>query len=323
MVEELGLRIEHLEPQLAKIVELRDRATQLKAKIDAVASKNQKGHAERQAWLEEHQGILRLTQHTPAGLDRRVRRLSAAYAEYQQAKRGLCEGNLRLVVSIARKYRNRGVSLLDLIQEGNSGLMRAVEKYEYRHGFKFSTYATWWIRQAITRAIADQSRTIRVPCHMTSEISRIRRIHSELFHAYGREPSMEETARAADTHADAVREVLRMIRNPTSLHRPVGRTDDTEYGELLQDKSETDANELASQQMLSDRLRELLDEKLNWREREIIKLRYGLGDGYNYTLEQVAYIFKVTRERIRQLEKRAMQKLQDPGCSAELVGFVD
>jgi RNA polymerase primary sigma factor len=262
------------------------------------------------------------TQHTPAGLNRRLRRLRLDYAEHKKAKRALSEGNLRLVVSVAKKYRNRGVPFLDLIQEGNAGLMRAVEKFEYRRGFKFCTYATWWIRQAITRAIADQSRTIRVPVHMNAEVSRIRRIYGELCHELAREPSIEETARAAGTSVDEAQNMVRMIRVPASLDRPVGRDEETEFGELLRDDLENEPAEGAARTMLNNCIRGLL-ENLSWREQEIIKMRFGLGDGYNYTLEEVAYVFQVTRERIRQIEARALQKLKDPRSSSHLVGFLD
>ena len=212
---------------------------------------------------------------------------------------------------------------MDLIQEGNQGLMRAVEKFEYRRGFKFCTYATWWIRQAISRAISDQSRTIRVPVHMIPEITRVQQIYRELTQRLQREPTMEETAEAADLTTEEANIILRMNQSPASLHVPVGNQENHEFGDLLPTVHEQPAHEHALHNMLQDRLHDVIDSRLNWREREIIKLRFGLGDGYDYTLEQIAHIFKVSRERVRQIEKRALQKLQEPNSSNELVEFVD
>jgi RNA polymerase primary sigma factor len=248
--------------------------------------------------------------------------LNSVYAEYQQAKRELSEGNLRLVVSIAKKYRNRGLSFLDLIQEGNAGLMRAVDKFEYRRGFKFCTYATWWIRQAITRAVADQSRTIRIPVHMVETMSRVRNVARQLLQELGREPTIEETARRADVTVEEARRVLTMSRFPISLDRPVGNSEDSQFGDLLPDGTAESPQIGATQEMLRDRISNVL-KSLSYREREIIKLRYGLGDGYSYTLEEVGHIFKVTRERIRQIEAKAVRKLQQPSRSQDLVGFLD
>ncbi|MFT7638578.1 MAG: RNA polymerase primary sigma factor [Pirellulaceae bacterium] len=321
LVEELGLRTQRVEPMIRTLQDFSRRVDELKNRIDA--HKNEKGPAaERQPWLNEFRSILMATQETPSSLRNRVNFLKQVYAEYQQAKRELSEGNLRLVVSIAKKYRNRGLSFLDLIQEGNAGLMRAVDKFEYRRGFKFCTYATWWIRQAITRAVADQSRTIRIPVHMVETMSRVRNVSRQLLQELGREPTIEETARRAETTVDEARRVLAMSRYPISLDRPVGNSEDSHFGDLLPDGAAESPSTGASQEMLRGRINKVL-KTLSYREREIIKLRYGLGDGYSYTLEEVGHIFKVTRERIRQIEAKAVRKLQQPSRSQELVGFLD
>jgi RNA polymerase primary sigma factor len=301
--------------------EFSKRVNELRQRI--VAHKRARGPiAERKPWLSEYRSILIACQETPTSLRTRIVRIKAVYAEYQQAKRELSEGNLRLVVSIAKKYRNRGLSFLDLIQEGNAGLMRAVDKFEYRRGFKFCTYATWWIRQAITRAVADQSRTIRIPVHMVETMSRVRNVSRQLLQEKGREPTIEETARRARTTVDEARRVLAMSRYPISLDRPVGNSEDSHFGDLLPDGTAESPAIGAAQEMLRGRINKVL-KTLSYREREIIKLRYGLGDGYSYTLEEVGHIFKVTRERIRQIEAKAVRKLQQPSRSQELVGFLD
>jgi len=321
LIEELGLRTHRIESMIRTLTDFSRRIDQLKAQIDA-HRKERKSAAERQAWVAEYRSILVAAQETPQSLRNRVRALKVVYAQYQQAKRELSEGNLRLVVSIAKKYRNRGLSFLDLIQEGNAGLMRAVDKFEYRRGFKFCTYATWWIRQAITRAVADQSRTIRIPVHMVETMSRVRNVSRQLLQDLGREPTIEETARKARTTVDEARRVLAMSRYPISLDRPVGNSEDSQFGDLLPDGTAESPATGASQEMLRTRINRVL-KTLSYREREIIKLRYGLGDGYSYTLEEVGHIFKVTRERIRQIEAKAVRKLQQPSRSQELVGFLD
>jgi RNA polymerase primary sigma factor len=321
LVEELGLRTQRIEPAINTLEEFSRRVDELKARIGE-HRRNRGPAKEREPWQMEYRNILRATQETPTSLRNRVRTLRGVYAEYQEAKRGLSEGNLRLVVSIAKKYRNRGLSFLDLIQEGNAGLMRAVDKFEYRRGFKFCTYATWWIRQAITRAVADQSRTIRIPVHMVETMSRVRNVSRQLLQKLGREPTIEETARASETCLDETRRVLAMSRYPISLDRPVGNSEDSHFGDLLPDGAAESPAIGATQEMLRGRIHKVL-KTLSYREREIIKLRYGLGDGYSYTLEEVGHIFKVTRERIRQIEAKAVRKLQQPSRSQELVGFLD
>jgi RNA polymerase primary sigma factor len=321
LVEELGLRTQRIEPMIEQLEQFSRRIDELCAQL-AKMKKDRRPMEERKPLVIETRNILRALQETPSSLRNRVASLKRIYTKYQRAKRGLSEGNLRLVVSIAKKYRNRGLSFLDLIQEGNAGLMRAVDKFEYRRGFKFCTYATWWIRQAITRAVADQSRTIRIPVHMVETMSRVRNVSRMLLQRLGREPTIEETAREAECTIDEARRVLAMSRYPISLDRPVGNSEDSHFGDLLPDSGAESPSVGAAQEMLRGRITSVL-KTLSYREREIIKLRYGLGDGYSYTLEEVGHIFKVTRERIRQIEAKAVRKLQQPSRSAELVGFLD
>jgi len=244
-----------------------------------------------------------------------------AVAGDQAARQRMIECNLRLVVNIARRYVNRGLPLLDLIEEGNLGLIHAVEKFDPERGFRFSTYATWWIRQAITRAVADQSRTIRIPVHMVETMSRVRNVSRKLLQEMGREPTIEETARASGTCIDETRRVLAMSRYPISLDRPVGNSEDSHFGDLLPDSGAENPAVGAAQEMLRNRIAKVL-KSLSYREREIIKLRYGLGDGYSYTLEEVGHIFKVTRERIRQIEAKALRKLRHPTRSRQLRDYL-
>lgn len=322
LVEEMNLRTNRLEPLFSKLQDIAARMRALRAQVK-VARVN--GYAEGQSLsqlLDELRYLMRITYESPATLERRVERAAAHRHDYDAAKRDLSAGNLRLVVSIAKKYRNRGLSFLDLIQEGNTGLMRAVDKFEYERGFKFSTYATWWIRQAITRAIADQSRTIRVPVHMIDTMSKVRLVTRQLVQELGREPTVEETAERAGLSIDDTRIIIKMARQPLSLDQPVGDHDDSYFGEFLEDHRDDDPLYEANQESLKHHINEAM-QTLNYREREILRLRYGLADGYAYTLEEVGRIFSVTRERVRQIESKAVRKLQQPYRNKSLMSFVD
>jgi RNA polymerase primary sigma factor len=320
LVEELSLRSRRVIPLMRQLEQFSARMDYLSERI-AEIRQNGIQPLELQRLLGELRHLIMTTQESPRSLRRRVEDFRKSYKEYEAVKRQLSSGNLRLVVSIAKKYRNRGMSFLDLIQEGNTGLMRAVDKYEYRRGFKFSTYATWWIRQAITRAIADQARTIRIPVHMIDMLSKLRQAQKHLTHQLQREPTAYELAESLQVQVEDVQRVLDIGRGPVSLDRPVGEGEDNVLGEFLKDPSSDNPARNANNGILRDRIDSLL-KTLTYREREIIRLRYGLTDGFSYTLEEVGRIFKVTRERVRQIESKAVAKLQNPVRSGMLEGFL-
>jgi len=321
LLEELSLRTSKIQPLMKKLQHIADKMDELQRAVTS-AKDNGTPPEDVEVMKEELEGLVDLVMEGPELLRKRVKAIQKVFNDYEQAKRELSGGNLRLVVSIAKRYRNRGLSFLDIIQEGNTGLMRAVDKYEYRRGYKFSTYATWWIRQAITRAIADHARTIRIPVHMIETMSRLRNISKRLVQELGREPTIEEIADGAGMSVSEARRVLKISRHPISLDRPVGESDDSFFGDFIEDEASESPVETAGTEMLKDRIEEVL-KTLTYREREIIKLRYGIGDGYTYTLEEVGRIFKVTRERVRQVEAKAIRKLQHPVRARKLEGFLD
>ncbi len=321
IIENLNIRTKKLQPIVKRLQEIASEMNNIKKQI-VLHKKRDKANGKLRDLKSRLGEFEDMTHETPERLKQRVATIEKVYKEHEIAKRKLSSANLRLVVSIAKKYRNRGLSFLDLIQEGNTGLMRAVDKYEYRRGYKFSTYATWWIRQAITRSIADQARTIRIPVHMIETMSKIRNVSKRLLQEKGREPGIEEIAKEVKIPVSEARRVLKISRHQISLDRTVGESADSAFGDFIEDDKAESPVSAAAQEMLKEKIESVLD-TLTYREREIIKLRYGIGDGYTYTLEEVGKKFMVTRERVRQIEAKAVRKLQHPVRSRKLEGFLD
>lgn len=320
LCEELSLRTQRLLPVGKRLEQISRRMEELEHQINLKTRQHR--NEEAQCLRRELNDLIDLTCETPQSMRQRVKEIQSRMAVWTKGKQRLSGGNLRLVVSIAKKYRNRGLSFLDLIQEGNAGLMRGVEKYEYRRGYKFSTYATWWIRQAITRAVADHARTIRIPVHMFQSISALKTRSEQIRQETGREPTLEELAEAVGLSVEETERIMKTWRHPVSLDTPVGESEDSSFGDFLEDDNEGSPADTAMHKLLKDKIEHVL-RSLTYREREIIRLRYGLGDGYSYTLEETGRIFKVTRERIRQIESKALRKLQHHTRSEHLKGFVE
>ena len=320
LLEELQIRIEQLEPLCKELIDNSQKMARAKHQVDQDRARHYLGTVSESR--AEVCRLMKLTLESPATLRRRLKKITQYQQAYIHAKRTLVAGNLRLVVSVAKKYTNRGLSIMDLIQEGNSGLLRAAEKFEHKRGYKFSTYAVWWIKQAITRAIADQSRTIRIPVHAIGKMLMIQDRMSDLVQQLGHEPSIEEMAEVTKLNVRDVRSLIKMRQPLLSLDHPSGTFDEVRFGEAIQDTRGIDQVESLHHNHLRERL-DIVMRVLDVREREILRLRYGLADGSSKTLDEIGKIFSVSRERIRQIECRAMNKLKAPEQSTCLQGFLN
>jgi len=321
MLEEMNIQPKKIRPMIERLETLSRSLDEISHEIPEI--KRCRGDRARLGSLQKEQAqVMMQTLEGPDELRTRVREIRDLFEDYEDTKRKLSSGNLRLVVAIGKKYRNHGLTFLDLIQEGNTGLMKAVEKYEYRRGYKFSTYATWWIRQSIQRALADQGRTIRIPCHMIEAIRKFKDVSRKLTQRMGREPSIEEIAHRSRVPLPETERILKISKYPISIDRPVGEGDDAHIGDFIKDERSEDPVSAAAHGMLKERIQTVLG-MLTFREREILKLRFGIGVGYTYTLEEVGRLFKVTRERVRQIQAKAVGKLQHPNRSKKLEGFLD
>ncbi|MBV8905306.1 MAG: RNA polymerase sigma factor RpoD [Acidobacteriia bacterium] len=318
LIEKVRAAVEEFKPVEREIARVQRKLETWPSRNDAVKDlrKEQKNHAQKLQQLEEETGA------SAAELRRTLEIISKAHAEAESAKKELIEANLRLVVSIAKRYTNRGMQFLDLIQEGNIGLMKAVDKFEYRRGYKFSTYATWWVRQAITRAIADQARTIRIPVHMIETINKLIRTSRQMVQELGREPSNEELAKRLQLPVTKVRKVLRVAQEPISLETPIGEEDESHLGDFIVDQNGISPSDAVINLNLREQTAQVL-KTLTPREEKIIKMRFGLEDGSEHTLEEVGQNFAVTRERIRQIEAKALRKLRHPSRSHRLRAFLE